>query len=284
MGADATIFIFDYTLYRELIVPTFLRLVCDGVVEPWLQEFLHTPEAADWDGARVDSSFACLPGGFSNYCTYLDSELAVSESLVVAGDTYDGRWEARACREGACAISNSCPFHVSHGEQLALTADNCLHLLERVVAKRCLGQGQFLGRSVDCSRYWPILDQLGVAFGHPVRHLLERLGRRGRLIGYRGSSGTEGIHGWLSPNETETLAGYLFALALPEYEYSFVAMQDFRQARNILASRISDAEFLWPSYAHPSTSFEVLSLSYVRTVCVLAAREGKGVLWGNSVS
>ena len=113
MGADATIFIFDHALYRELIVPTFLRLMCEGIMESWLHQFLRTPEAADWDGARIDTSFARLPNGFVNYCTYVDSELAVSRSLVIAPDKYDGSWEARVCHEDACEIRNSCPFHIS---------------------------------------------------------------------------------------------------------------------------------------------------------------------------
>lgn len=51
-----------------------------------------------------------------------------------------------------------------------------------------------------------------------------------------------------------------------------------------LDGRVAGVEFLWPSYTHPTAPFEELSLSYVRTVCCLAAREGKGVLWGNDVA
>jgi hypothetical protein len=284
MGADATIFVFDHALYRELTVPTFMRLVCEGVMDPWLQEFLQTPEAADWGGAQIDASFVHLPDGFEDCCTYLDSELAVCKLHVIVEREYDGRWEARACRENACAIRDSCPFHISHGKDLPANGFNCLHLLERIIAKRCLGEGQFLGRSIDCSFYWQTLDHLGVEMAHPIRHLLERLGRRGRLVGYRGSSGTEGIHGWLSPHETETLAGHLFALKLPEYDYSFTAMESFRQMRDVLAGKTAGFEYQFPSYAHPDASFEELSLSYVRTVCALASRQGKGVLWGNNIS
>ena len=282
MGANATIFIFDYALYRELIVPTFLRLMCEGVMEPWLQEFLRTPEAADWDGAQIDTSFARLPDGFTKYCTYIDSELAARISLVVAPGAYDGRWTARACRDDACELRSSCVFHITGGDDIDLDAAG-LHLLERIIVKRCLGQGQFLGRSIDCSFYWGILDHLDVPSGHPIRQLLGLLGRRGRLIGYGGSADSRGIHGWLSPDETEVLAGNLFSLSLPEYEYSFARMRSFNQLRNILDS-VSSREFPDTSFAHPTASFEELSLSFLRTVCVLAAREGKGVLWGNSVS
>jgi hypothetical protein len=156
--------------------------------------------------------------------------------------------------------------------------------LERAIVKRCIGAGQFLGRSIDCSFYWDILDKQGIPQSHPARLLLERLGRRGSVIGYRGSYGTEGIHGWLCPAESQALADHLFAIDLPDYEYSFETMESFKGIRNLLEGRVSGREFQWPVYNHPNASFEELSLSYVRTVCALAGREGKGVLWGNDVA
>jgi hypothetical protein len=147
--------------------------------------------------------------------------------------------------------------------------------LEKAVVQRCLGAAQFLGRSIDCFFYWDILDQHGTPSTHPIRVLLERLGRRGFAVGYQGSFGTEGIHGWLCPAESKALADHLFRLKLPDYEYSFNAMESFKEIRNIFEGRVSGKEFLWPSYRHPSASFEELSLSYVRTVCRLAEREGK---------
>ena len=140
---------------------------------------------------------------------------------------------------------------------------------------RCLGPRQFLGRSVDCYFYWETLDELGVSPEDPIRELLERLGRRRR------EDLDEGVHGWLGPEETRELGERLFALDLPDYECSFGAMQGFRQVRNLAEG--TGRVFLWPTYEHPEYSFERLSLSYVRTLCQLAAREGKGVLWGNGV-
>ena len=61
-------------------------------------------------------------------------------------------------------------------------------------------------------------------------------------------------------------------------------MEGFKGMRNILEGRVTGTEFLGLVYEHPSASFEELSLSYVRTVCSLAARDGKGVLWGNDVA
>ena len=284
MGADATLFVFDYALYRDSIVPTFLRLMRGGAMDDWLRELLYADKYEPGLSERVSASRGFVPTGFWQRCTYLDSELAVTTVFAEAENKYDGSWEARACRHPVCPVRDSCPFHRIQGDQLNVVADDWRRWLEKAIVQRCLGEGIFLGRSIDCFFYWNALDQLGVASTHPARALLERLGRRGFVIGYRGSSGTEGIHGWLCPAETKTLADYLFALDLPDYEYSFAAMESFKGARNILEGRVAGMEFQWPVYEHPSASFEQLSLSYVRTVCTLAARERKGVLWGNDVA
>jgi len=38
MGADASLFLFDFALYRETVAPAFRRLLLDGYVEPWLSD------------------------------------------------------------------------------------------------------------------------------------------------------------------------------------------------------------------------------------------------------
>jgi hypothetical protein len=141
-----------------------------------------------------------------------------------------------------------------------------LTLFQFAIVRRCVAMGQFLGRSIDSFFYSAALDELGVPSHDPIRSLLERLGRRGFVIGYRWTTGTEGIHGWL------------------EYERSFVAMESFKSVQNILEGRGLGLEFNWPTYRHPDVSFEHLSLSFVRTVCFLATRQNKGVLWGNDIA
>jgi hypothetical protein len=284
MGADAKLFLFDYAIYRESIVPAFLRLMSDGAMEDWLRELIHTHGDDLGISGRGSPASGFVPIGFWECCTYLDSELAVTKVFAKREREYDGSWENRACRHPACAVRDSCPFHFGQGEQLNVAADDWMRWLESAVVERSLGNGIFLGRSIDCYFYWDLLDRLGVDFAHPIRLLLERLGRRGFVVGYRGSLGTEGIHGWLGPAEATTLADHLFALQLPDYEYSFATMGAFKRERNILEGRVTRIEFQWPVYEHPRASFEELSLSYVRTVCSLAAREGKGVLWGNDVA
>ena len=282
MGADARLFVFDYELYRDFILPTFVQLMCDGTMDNWLRDLLSASEEELHDEpARMPSGF--VPADFWEHCTHLNSEFAVTKVFANEKEDYDGRWETRACQHSVCPLRDSCPFHRGQGEQLNPIADNWVRWLEIAIEQRCLGAGQFLGRSIDCFFYWDALDQLGVPSAHPVRLLLERLGRRGFVIGYRGSSGTEGIHGWLSPAETKALANHLFGLELPDYEHSFAAMVGFKRVRNILERRVKGIEFQGTVYEHPGASFKELSLSYIRTVCTLACREGKGVLWGNAV-
>ena len=61
-------------------------------------------------------------------------------------------------------------------------------------------------------------------------------------------------------------------------------MEGFKKVRNLLEGHLEGKELLGSVYEHPTVSFKELSLSYIRTVCSLAAREGKGVLWGNNVA
>ncbi len=75
----------------------------------------------------------------------------------------------------------------------------------------------------------------------------------------------------------------LFALPLPDYDQTFAAMGNFRGVHNLLADYSWAPPFYGATYEHPTASFEELSLSFVRTVCLLASRDGKGVLWGNDV-
>jgi hypothetical protein len=225
MGADAKLFLFDFAIYRESVVPAFLRLMRDGLMEDWLRELLLAHEEELNSRRHVCRSTGFVPIRFSECCTYLDHEFAVRKVFSKTENDYDGSWEARACRHPVCPVRDSCPFHLVQGEQLNLVADDWVRWLEMAVVERCLGNGIFLGRSIDCFFYWDLLDQLGLDSGHPVRLLLERLGRRGFVVGYRGSSGTEGIHGWLSPAEARMLANHLFAFQLPEHEYSFAGME-----------------------------------------------------------
>jgi hypothetical protein len=218
------------------------------------------------------------------HCTYLDSELALT-APISQRNLSECNWEVRACKSDACPVRDRCPFLArAKRDPKLFSEEELLTLFQFAIVRRCVAMGQFLGRSIDSFFYSAALDELGVPSHDPIRSLLERLGRRGFVIGYRWTTGTEGIHGWLRPDEAAELSDRLFALNLPEYERSFVAMESFKSVQNILEGRGLGLEFNWPTYRHPDVSFEHLSLSFVRTVCFLATRQNKGVLWGNDIA
>ncbi len=277
MGADAYIFEFDHEIYRTSVVPTFLKLLSEGTWEPWLAE-LQASYAREWCLEEAEFNIPARIA-LAAHCTHLSDELANREVPWRERSLYECGWKDRACRSSTCDIRSRCPFHVDNNSAIA---DNLQRLFRLSVERRCLGRRQFLGRSVDCYFYWKTLDTLGVLGNDPIRELLSLLGRRAFLIGYAFSA-TEGIHGWLTTVEAQDLSQRLFALDLPEYEYSFAAMQSFIRAANILEGTPVDFTFELPAFDHPSRPFEELSLSYVRTVCSIAANNGKGVLWGNAI-
>lgn len=165
------------------------------------------------------------------------------------------------------------------------TADpeQVLTLLQLAVAQICLGPFQFLGRSIDALWYWSLLNDMGLPQDDPIRALLTLLARRGYIVGYQWVLGTDGIHGWLNPRETADLTERLFTLPLPNYDQSFAAMSQFKQVVNVLEKYPTLPPFHSFAHSHPTASFAELSLSFVRTVCRIASREGKGVLWGNDI-
>src|SRR5438270_778400 len=129
MGADAKLFLFDYKLYREEIVPAFLKLMIEGTVAEWLRELLRAKE--DEFGRNVASArngFA--PADFLECCTYIDSTFAVTDVFAKTTDEYDGTWKARSCRNAACPVLHSCTFHRIHGDQLHPVADDWTRWLQ----------------------------------------------------------------------------------------------------------------------------------------------------------
>ena len=273
MGADAGIFVFDYAKYRAEVVPGFARFLRDGVAAEWMRDVLR--EWTEQDEYRPAITEVMGAVDLGAHCSYLGEDWSVAVPVAGSRNLYERGWETRACRSDGCVARGRCPFHSSGGRAV----EDLLFWFQKCVTGRCLGEGQFLGRSVDCYFYWETLGELGAQ--DRVRELLELLGRRGFVVGYSWTVGTDGIHGWLDPAETRELGERLFALDLPNYECSFVGMQGFRRVRNLVEGM--GRELLGTAYEHPEYSFERLSLSYVRTVCQLAAREGKGVLWGNDV-
>lgn len=286
MGADAFLFVFDHARYCAEIVPAFVRILTDGHIEEWLDQ-LQKKELEQLYGDLVPPStynFTTFGGtDLKAHCTYLDTEMA-STLPPYLGSLDKADWSLRACKSRECEARARCPFIESQRKDPAAgDPEELLTLFELAVARRCLGVSQFLGRSIDVYWFWDLLDDLAVSQDDPIRRLLSLLGRRGFVVGYRWTVGTEGIHGWLSPDESAELSERLFCLPLPSYNQSFVDMSGFRGMGNLLENHQNLPPFVASRYEHAEASFTELSLSFVRTVCLLASREGKGVLWGNSI-
>jgi hypothetical protein len=268
MGSDAQVFVFDDARLREEVVPDLVRLLRTGVPDGWLAELIERVEGqAGWDeGWRslLLPHLRARPTDLARHCTWLGPDMRlVGDELARAERRHD--W--RPCPSGTCQERHQCPLH--EGTDLGLN-EAFNGLFEAGVAERCLGPSQFVGRSWSSVQYLDLLDELGMAAGDPLRELLWALELRGGAIGYRFADG-DGIHGWLTAEETADLAGRLAALPLPGYAPTFETMRGFGGPTG------------GGPYELPGWTWPALSLSFVRTVATIAARDGKGVLWGNDV-
>jgi hypothetical protein len=283
MGADASIFLFDYSVYRDIVAPAITRFLPDGHVSEWLQDIRRQHNEYLEIGESVSP---CLQRfervDLRAHCDYLDAQFGVAAPATFR-NLCESTWDIRACKSCTCPARARCPFSACSKTNPTIgDVEELLMLFQFAVARCCVGRGQFLGRSIDTFSYGSALDGLGVPSGDPIRILLERLGRRGFVVGYRWTTGTEGMHGWLDHAEADELSSRLFALDLPEYERSFAAMERFKSVQNLFEGKGFGLEFNALTYGQPGVPFDQLSLSFVRTVCFLASREGKGVLWGNN--
>ena len=257
MGSKAEVYTFDEKRYSNVVVPALHDFLDRGVTAPWLGRLLSK---IDWefDFKNISS----LNFRFADVCRYLTPGFA---SAIPDADWYSD-WAPRSCKSRHCTALNVCPFH-SSSRDAGYEDFNVLH--EATVADQCLGDHQFVGRSMSPLDYEDILAGQGIANDHVLWKLLLHLQYRGFVVGYQGSN-SDGIHGWLTTQETTQLANELAALHLPEFEASFEAMALF--------------ETSGLGYRAPSSfTFEHLSLAFVRTVATIAAEAGHGILWGNDV-
>jgi len=259
VGSDAEIFVFDYDQYRGVVVPALVDLLRTGEVVAWLGELFRSAQSMGEYGYDVLwPRLRERPTDLARYCTWLGDDLR-----YLGGQQVDrSRSELVTCPSLACPERARCLFH-QDGDRNAVEQLNALH--EALVATRCLGPSQFLGRSVTPNRYEPVLERQNVPVGDPVRALLAALGTRGAALGYQFET-TSGIYGWLTVDETADLARRLDRLHLPRYEPTFAAMVNWWKA-----GEFTDNE--WPD----------VSLSFVRTVATVAAGREQAVLWGGDV-
>jgi hypothetical protein len=253
VGSDARVYVFDHARYVGEVVPALVDLVRTATIEaPWLAWF------AAWrpDGMallrrhRVD---------LEEHCTFLGPDLRCRDEADAGS----------SCRSARCPVRDRCPLHET-------SAGSALEVLRSAftvaVELRCLGAGQFLGRSRTPACFSEVIEQLGVPVDNGLWDLLDALDRRAATLKeYIGVS--EGIHGWLAPDETVDLALHLDELPLPRYEQSFERMGELER---LLVTA--------PGELTPSYSREQWRLSFLRTTAFLAAERGRGVLWGNELS
>jgi hypothetical protein len=155
--------VFDYARYRTEIVPALVTLLRTGVPEPWLAEVFRAepPDGYGW------SRMAFASTDLVAHCDWL------GDDLRYLGGRPSGLLSL-ACTSGSCPERHHCVFQQDRPAVEELNA-----LYEALVATRCLGPGQFVGRSRTPYGYQAVLDRLAVPAGDRVRELLAGLGSRG---------------------------------------------------------------------------------------------------------
>src|SRR5258708_13856841 len=137
MGADARLYIFDYSVYRDSVVPAFLRLLRDGSREEWLRE-IYRADRERWIDRTDGYDFNRFGGvDLLTHCTYLDSEFALRSRMPPAS-LYDYGWESRTCKSSPCPVRDRCPL-LAREDKHAGDPEELLRLFWLVVAHQGLG-------------------------------------------------------------------------------------------------------------------------------------------------
>ncbi len=261
MGSDALLHLFDYQRYREQIAPELHAFLKSGQRAQWLRE------ALDRQGGEPAPPLI----DYVQICTHLTPTFAWADSSAWqpwAWDEQEQRYtgvqlQAVSCESTNCPARQICPFHSAN----YFHAAEPFNTLFRCAVEQCLGESVVVGRAVSIVQYRQQLHLFGLGDRHPLSELLQRLGQRGAVLGY-GWGGSLGIHGWLTPDETATLADLLDTLPLPEHARSSPAMLP---ALDAFAQSDAPDDAFWP-----------LGLALVRTTARLAAESGQGLLWRNA--
>jgi hypothetical protein len=272
MGADAEVYLFDTKVYDEQVVPFFRKLIQYGSVDAAVDErMVRIQPHIESIKAFVDQEKTQLKAtDLDAYCTYLERDFRLQPEHRHLADANAGEWanrDKRACRRWDCPAKAICPFHILDGGNRQI--ETLATLFNATVKATCLGKSQFVGRSVNVFFFREVLKKNGVSLDSELWKLLFSLGTRGFVIGYEFSN-SDGIHGWLMPDETEQLVSLLDPLCLPPVKPTFAAM---KRTRRILGG-----------YRVRGWEFNELSLCFVKIVAAIATNEGKGILWGNDVS
>jgi hypothetical protein len=272
MGADAEVYLFDTTVYRDQVVPFFRNLIRHGSVEQACDESMDRiePHIVTIKAFLQEEKVELKATDLDAYCIYFGQDfrlLPEYHHLAEASAKGWVDWDNRACRQWDCPARATCLFHIMDGRNRQI--ETIAMLFCGVVHATCLGESQFVGRSFNVFFYKDVLKKNGVPLDGELWKLLFLLGGRGFVIGYEFAN-SDGIHGWLMAEETERLASLLQLLSLPQVKPTFDGM---KEAKRLLGG-----------YGVKGWEFEELSLAFVKIVAILATQQGKGILWGNDVS
>lgn len=258
MGADAEVFIFDEAKYSHETAPDLEEFLFNGKQSQWLRDLIPRIHwEFDFTGIRN------LGFRFSQECKYLSDGFASRNEQY----NWSESWNARSCKISKCNVNLRCPFFCDLERTGAFSNFNVLH--ESAVMDQCLGESQFVGRSLSPIAYRDVLRQQNVGEDHCIWKLLRKLEYRGFVVGYQGSN-SDGIHGWLNLEETELLLDALDQIHLPRFEPTKEKMLEFRKpGRGYIAPDPFD--------------FLHLSLAFVRSMARIAIDHKMGILWGNDV-
>lgn len=263
MSSEARIFIFNHRVYQDKILPAFHRLLWDGALEFWLREL--------YNRLIKQGLISLLPRvkgvDIGKFCHYLDTNFAY---LGRRKDLLTSSWKYRACYSKDCEIRYLCPFHAVNGGSGEARKIN--FLFEAAIVNECLGDSQFLGRSVSPTIYKIMLSR---SVADPIPELFryfDLLEYRGFVIGCQFLI-EGGIYGWLTETETVALCDKLDTLDLPEFEHDFSKLSEF-----VVMSK--NGLMIQPP---PGYSFEQTSLAFLGVAARMAYVEDMGILWGNDI-
>jgi hypothetical protein len=234
------VFVFDHRRYLDCVAPALRRLILSGEPGPWLRSLWESRWSRFPAGMRRPFTFSAPPKT-NVHCLFLEEDLSVSEN------------------------ETSCPLPLGQGAQ---PIEDLQDLYEVTVKRHCLGPGQYVGNAERPQWFLDELLEEGIGIPDRLRTLVDLLDGRAQLWTHGSGGFAEGLHGWLTPEETREAAGLLARLPLPTYPPSFQTMRSFRTGG---------------VYHPPGGSRASLFLSFVRTVADLAWPRGRGIAWGNDV-
>lgn len=257
MGSDGEIHIFDYSRYVSTILPDLYEFIKTGHTSKWLKEILDLNKA---DTFFKTGEIAGCGVDFAQNCSYLNPELAYSRTK---DDQWVAGWGDRSCDSVKCIEQETCPLHKN-----SKNAEDFIYLWEACVARECLKDSQFCGRSVSPTWYYELIKEKSPDKLHEISKYINALEFRGFVIGYAFSN-SDGVHGWLTENETKEFWELLNTIELPSVGHSFDDFKKYCKANG---------------YSIPGYPFSHLSLSFVRAVAGIAFQQNMGLLWGNDVT